>query len=196
MKKSTICVLSILCATVIPSLNADEITDAIDEGAGYYKDGNYTEAVSSLNYAVQLINQKASQQLGEFFPEAPDGWEMAEPQYQSAGISIFGGGNSAEASYTNGDQQVKMTIAANSPALQSLLMFVNNPAFLGASGKKIEKIGGQKALIEWNGDSGNINVIVANSTLVTFEGYNTTLDTVKEFANSVEYKKLAVALMQ
>ena len=178
------------------ALSADEITDAVDEGMSYYAEGNYAEAVGSLNLAVQLLNQKASEKLGEYFPEAPDGWEKGEPEYESAAMAMFGGGNTASVIYTNGEQEIKMTIAANSPTIQSLLMLVNNPAFLSASGQKMEKIGGQKAMIEWDQSSGSVNVVVANSTLITFDGYNTTLDTVKELAGTVAYKQIALDLMQ
>lgn len=196
MKRSIILLSLLMSAVTLALLHADEVTDTIEEASAYYADGNFSEASSSLNYAVQLINQKASEQLGQFLPEAPDGWEMSEPEFESAGASLFGGGNTASASYSKGDATLRVSIAANSPALQTLLMFVNNPAFLGSSGKKIERLGGQKAIVEWTGDSGNLNVIVAGSALLTVEGRNATLEEAKALAEAVEYKKLIAQLMQ
>ncbi len=196
MKSSIIPLSLVLSAVALPLLHADEVTETIEEATAYYADENYSEAASSLNYAVQLINQKASEQLGQFLPEAPDGWEKGEPEYQSAGASLFGGGNTASARYSNGNATLTVTIAANSPALQSMMMFVNNPAFLGASGKKIERIGGQKALVEWSDNYGNINVIVAGTALLTVEGSETTLEAATALAEAVNYKKLVAQLMQ
>jgi hypothetical protein len=197
MKKLTLLTLSLLGSTSISLLHADEVLDAIKEATEYYQQGNYTEASGSLNMAVQLINDKASKKLAVFLPKAPSGWEMAEPEFQSAAMSLFGGGgNVASATYTSADAELKVSIAANSPVLQTMMMFLNNPAFLASSGKKVERIGGQRALVEWDGDSGNINVIVAGSALVTVEGYGATFEQAKALAEAVSYRELALELMQ
>ena len=47
---------------------ADEITDSIEEAMAYYKENNYVEASSSLDYASQLIRQKRSGKLEAFCP--------------------------------------------------------------------------------------------------------------------------------
>jgi len=43
--------------------HGDEIIDSINEGLGYYQKGNFTEAVSSLNFASQLISRKKGEKL-------------------------------------------------------------------------------------------------------------------------------------
>lgn len=196
MNKLIIYTLFTFSAASLSQVLADEISDTIEEGATFYKDANYSEAVNSLNYAVQLINQKASEQLGQFLPKVPDGWDRSEAEFQSAGASLFGGGNSVTASYSKGEENIKVSITANSPALQSMLMLVNNPAFLGASGKKIERIGGQKAIVEMSDGSGSINVIVAGTALVALEGYSTNMESMKALAEAIDYKKLVALLMQ
>ncbi|HHH45292.1 MAG TPA: hypothetical protein ENK49_14260, partial [Gammaproteobacteria bacterium] len=63
----------------------DDVITSIDEGMEYYREGDFAEAVSSLNYAVQLIQQKKGQSLGKLLPEPLDGWTAEEVQSQAAG---------------------------------------------------------------------------------------------------------------
>ena len=198
MKNKSILILFSIYMCLPALLSADDVLDAINEGTDFYKNSNYIEAANSLEYAAQLAREKVSQQLGGFFPKAPNGWEMGEPEFQSAGASLFGGGNTAEVSYSKGEESVTITIAANSPALQSFMMLANNSAFLTASGKKMDRFAGQKAIVEFDEEnmSGNINVIVAGTALVTIDGSGTKLETLKSFAGSVAYKELIAMLMQ
>ncbi len=198
MKKSIHTIFFLLCFAGVFQVTADEITVKIDEASKLYSDSNYAEAANTLNAAAQLLNQKASVQLGEYLPNAPEEWEMSEPEYQNSTASLFGGGNAVSAGYSKGNERIEVSITSNPPALQSMLMMVKNPAFLGASGKKIEKYGGQKAIVQWNEESsrGSISVIVSGTALLSIEGNQTTLEMLKTFANAIEYKNLVALLMQ
>ena len=175
---------------------ADDVKDSIEEGTSYYEDGNYNAALSSFKYVVQLITQKATESLSEFLPESIDGFDMSEPETQSGGMELFGGGSSASADYSSDDGEITVTISANSPALQSILMVMNNPMFLGA--QKMERVAGQKAIIDYDNDdmSGSINIVVAGSALVSVEGSNVTLDQIKELVGNIDFKKLTAFLTQ
>lgn len=198
MKKISISLLVMIACFVGTSVYADDVTDSIEEGSSYYEDENYSAALSSFNYVIQLITQKASEKLIEFLPEATDEFEMSEPDIQSGGMSMFGGGTSVSADYSNGQGDITVSIAANSPALQSILMVLNNPMFLGASGQKMERIAGQKAVIDYDSDdmSGSINIVVAGSALVSAEGSDVTLDQIKELITGIDFKKLTAFVMQ
>jgi hypothetical protein len=198
MKKISVSLVAIISCLAGTAAYADDVTDSIKEGTVYYQDENYSAALSSFNYVVQLITQKASESLVKFLPEPIDGFEMSEPEMQSAGMGMFGGGNSVSADYSNEEGNINISISANSPALQSILMVVNNPMFLGASGQKMERVAGQKAIIDYdNSDkSGLINIVVGGSALVTAEGSDVSLDQMKELIGSVDFKKLTAFVTQ
>lgn len=174
---------------------ADEVEDSIKEGQDFYKEGNLNAALNSFNYTAQLIRQKVSEKMAEFLPEAPDGWDKSEAESDS-GASMFGGGLSSSCSYTNGDASIKVTVASNSPLLQSIMMVINNPMFMG--NKKSERIGGQQALIEYSASDkgGSINIVVAGSALVTIEGQECKLEDMKAFASKIKFQDMVKFLTQ
>jgi len=78
---------------------ADEITDSIEEAIEYYKEGNYVEATSSLDYASQLIRQKRSGKLEAFLPEPLAGWSAEDVKSKASGAGYLGGMISAKRKY-------------------------------------------------------------------------------------------------
>ncbi len=182
----------VLMAISIPAL-ADDVTDSIDEALDYYKNGEYTDAVDSLNYASQLIQQKKSENLTTFLPEPLEGWTSKEPESKSAGAAMFGGGISAERKYSKGKNRITIEIIADSPMLQSVMMMFSNPMYATSDGGKLEKIKRQKAIVKFKPESmsGEIKIVVANRFLVTVKGNKTTKKDLKDYAKAIKYKKLA-----
>ena len=172
---------------------ADEVVDSINEALKYYNDGQYTEAVSSLNYAQQLIQQKKSSGLESFLPEPLSGWEAEAATSQAMAAAMMGGGISAEREYRKGDSYVHIQIVADSPLLQSAMMMLSNPMYATADGGKLERIGGQRAIVKYDaGDkSGEIQLVVANRFLVSIDGEDVTAQDLKDYAGAVDYNKLA-----
>jgi polyhydroxyalkanoate synthesis regulator protein len=172
---------------------ADDITDSINEALQYYKEGKYSDAMGSLNYASQLIGQKKGGDLQAFLPKPLQGWTAEEPSSQAAGSQMFGGGVTAERTYTKDIGSVTVGIVTDSPVLQGMMMMFTNPMMATVDGGKLEKIGGEKAIVKYNsGDkSGNINIVIASRFLVTVEGSSVSLEDLKAYAGAVDYKKLA-----
>ncbi|MGA7879056.1 MAG: hypothetical protein WCA08_25580 [Desulfoferrobacter sp.] len=77
------------------SVLADEITDQIKEGLESYEKGDYSEAVSTLNFAVGQIQQKQASGLKKVFPEPLQGWQAQESTGDFASAAFMGGGVSA-----------------------------------------------------------------------------------------------------
>jgi hypothetical protein len=77
--------------------------------------------------------------------------------------------------------------------LQSVMMMYGNPAVLGASGGKMERIGGERAVVKWDAEQqdGEITIAVASRFLVQVRGSGTTLADVKAYAGGIDFKKLA-----
>jgi len=187
-------VVVLFCSLVFSGLAiADDVTDAIDEAMQYYQDGKYSDAMTSLNYASQLIGQKKGGDLQSFLPQPLAGWEAEEATSQSVGAAMLGGGISAERQYNKGSSSVRIQIVTDSPMLQSMMMMFGNPMLAGADGGKLEKIAGEKAIVKYNAadKSGDIKLVIANRFLVTLDGNDASLEDLKAYASTVDYKKLA-----
>jgi hypothetical protein len=172
---------------------ADDVADSINEALQYYKEGRYSEAIGSLNYASQLIGQKKGGALQSFLPEPLQGWAAEESNSQAVGAQVFGGGITAERTYTKDAASLAIRIVTDSPLLQGMMMMFTNPMMATADGGKLEKIRGEKAIVKYNsGDqSGNINIVIAGRLLITVEGSGVRLEDLKAYAGAVDYKKLA-----
>jgi hypothetical protein len=184
----------LLCSLVFSGLAfADDVTDAVNEALQYYQDGKYSDAMTSLNYASQLIGQKKGGDLQSFLPQPLAGWEAEEATSQSVGAAMLGGGISAERQYNNGSSSVRIQIVTDSPMLQSMMMMFGNPMLAGSDGGKLEKIAGEKAIVKYNAadKSGDIKLVIANRFLVTLDGNDASLEDLKAYAAKIDYKKLA-----
>lgn len=173
---------------------ADEVTDSIMQGLNQYKEGSYTEAMTSLNSAAQQIAQIKADGLKVFIPKPLSGWTADEVVSQAAGTAMFGGGMSAEGRYRKGEKgDVTVKIVTDSPLLQSMMMLISNPMFATSSGGKLEKIKNQTAIVKYEAQEkrGDINVVVAGKVLVTVEGNDVSRDDLTAYAKAVDYEKIA-----
>lgn len=171
---------------------ADDIKDSIKEALQYYENGEYKDAVESLNYASQLIQQKKGKELESFLPEPLSGWTAQEVRSQAGGAAMFGGGVTAERKYNKGSNSITIKIITDSPLMQSMMMMFSNPMLATSDGGKLERIGRQKAIVKFNPSSkqGDIKIVVANRFLVLIEGRATTQEDLKGYAKAIDYKKL------
>jgi hypothetical protein len=174
-------------------VQADDIIESIKEGLEYYQDGSYSDAVSSLNYAAQLIQQKKSDELAQLLPEPLAGWTGEEADSQSAGTAIFGGGVTANRNYRKDSARIEVQIITDSPMMQGMMMMFNNPMYTGSGGGKLKKIGRQKAMVKYNEQRqrGEITMVVANRFLVTVKGQNASLEDMEAYAKSIDFKKMS-----
>ncbi|MDW7772837.1 MAG: hypothetical protein SCH71_08110 [Desulfobulbaceae bacterium] len=186
-------VFSFVTAAFSIAAVADDITDYINEALEYYQDGKYSDAVSSLNFAEQLIQQKKSSGLEAFLPEPLSGWNADVATSQAANSAMLGGGISAERQYNKGNSSLRIQIMADSPMLQGVMMMMSNPMFATSDGGKMERIGKQKAIVKFdpNNRQGELQVVVANRFMVTVEGSGITENDLKEYAGAIDYDKLA-----
>lgn len=182
----------ILAGFPVSGYAEESIEESINEALQYYKDGEYKDAVDSLNYASQLIQQKRGGGLEAFLPEPLSGWTAQEASSQAMGAGMFGGGITAERQYRKGSGSITVQIVTDSPVMQSMMMMFSNPMFATSDGGKLEKIGRQKAIVKFdpNRKEGDIQIVVANQFLVSIEGQRVTEEDLKDYAKAVDYKKL------
>jgi len=171
---------------------ADEIVDSIKEALEYYDGGDYAEAVSSLDYAAQLIRQKRGNKLEAFLPEPLSGWKAKDVESRAAGQAMFGGMVSAKRHYSKGSSTVTVEITSDSPILQSMVMMFSNPSYATADGGKLKKIRRQKAIIKYRASKqeGEIIIIVDKRYLVSVNGTKVSEEDLINYASAIDYKKL------
>lgn len=185
--------LGLLLILLLKPVWADDVTDSIDEARKAWVAGKAEEAMQSLDYASQLIRQKKGERLELALPEALAGWKKTDSGSSAAGSSLFGGATAANASFERqqGEEysSCSVSIATDNPMMGMLLASFSNPMLMSGSGKKLIKVGGQKASIEYDeaDKSGNINVVVAQQVLVTVQGSGLSAEELKAYADAVKY---------
>jgi hypothetical protein len=177
------------CFTAVAQ--ADEVMDSINEAVRSYKDGKFTEAVGSLDYASQLIRQKRSEMLKTLLPEPLPDWTAENASSETAGLAMLGGILSAKRTYRKGASRVTIEIT-DSAALQSIMAMFSNFMFTTTGGGKLKRIGGQKATIKYLAESrsGEITVMVENRCMLSVKGEDVSEEDLMEYASAVNYKKL------
>lgn len=184
---------ALVAATFAASaLKADEINDLLKKAESSYESGNYSEAISSLDYAGQLIRQKKGEAMLKVLPGAQKGWTAEEPTSEAANAAMFGGGVVVQRRYTKDNSSVTVKITSDSPMLAGMLGMITNPMLVGGSGAKLETIKTQKAVVKYDesGKSGDVNVVVGGKILVTIEGSDVGRDVLTGYAAAVDYGKL------
>jgi hypothetical protein len=155
---------------------ADDVTDAVEAASAAYGSGDLKETSTRLQTALVAVNQLLIEQLVSALPAPPSGWTAEEPEGIDA--SAIGAGFFAtlvvERVYTTPDgSRIDMTVAANSPMLAGLRMFVSNPAMAsmaGQSGVTTATVCGYDAIKQYGDGTFETNVLAGNATLISFRG--------------------------
>jgi hypothetical protein len=200
--------LAVALAALASQAAADDVLDTINEGVAQYKAGRKAEAVQSLEYAANLIRQQKGESMAALLPKPLAGWKVdaRDSDTQVTAGAIFGGGVTAQRTYVKpapatptsadgdgADARVEITVTTDSPMMQSVMMMLGNPAMLGGSGGKMERIGGERALVKYDAQdkSGEVTLAVANRFLVQVRGSNAALADIKAYTAGIDFKKLA-----
>jgi len=190
VKKSVAGSLFFVCVVLSGVSHADDVIDSINEGLQYYKAGKYKDAVESLNYASQIIQQKKGKGLESFLPEPLQGWTAEAASSQA--VPVYGGGITVERQYTKGSSTISISIITDSPMMQGVMMMFSNPMIASASGGQLAKIKRQKAIINFDAANrqGTIQIVVANRYLITVDGDGVSKEDLKAYAESIDFAGL------
>ncbi|GAB6060245.1 hypothetical protein [Desulfonatronum parangueonense] len=177
------------------SVMADDVLDTIEQALTLYKQGDYTAAAGNLDYAAQLVRQKKGGRLESFLPDAQPGWTADDAQSSAMAAMFMGGGVTAERAYhrDDGEGEINISIMADSPMLQGIMMMFSNPMIAASAGAKMETIAGQRAVVNYTpGDRrGEISIVVANRILVVVKGYNVEKDDLTKYVSAMDFQELA-----
>ena len=174
----------------MPSIAAeDSVMKTIEDAIQHYKDGKFTAAVTSLDYASQMIRQKKGEALGRLLPDPLPGWTSQQADGKATGTAIFGGATTAERHYMKSDATISVRYSSDSPMMQTMTMMFSNPLFASSSGK-LELINGQKAIVDYKETSGNVNIVIGSNLLITVEGNNVKKEDLMAYADKIDMDKL------
>ena len=189
---------------------ADDVTDQIDGAVKLYKTGNFSQAASDLEFAVQQIREKQAEQLKGVFPKPLAGWSATEPEISAAGAGMMGGGITASIEYRkapvaaakpSGDggevetdnPEVRIEMISDSPVLQGMLPMLTNPALMGSQGGKLVKVKTYRGISKKASDGGGpeLSLVVANKVLLTLKGSDGATEAdLLAYANAIDYVML------
>jgi len=179
-----------LAPTFMQAKEVDPVIQTIEKALDEYKNNDFSNAASSLDYASQLIRQKKGEALRKLLPAPLDGWTADKGKSQVTVASLFGGGLTAEKKYMKDDSVVNISIVTDSPLMQSMIMMFSNPIFAASAGQ-FELINGYKGIVNYQNNGGDINIVVNNRFLVTLKGRNVSRDDLMSYAKSINLKAIA-----
>ena len=168
----------------------DPVIKTIEEALAEYKKQNYSGAVTSLEYASQLVRQKKGEALAAFLPQPMEGWTADEGESQVSTASLLGGGLTAERNYSKAESTITIAIVTDSPLLQPMIMMFSNPIFASSAGR-FELIKGYKGIVKYQNNGGDINIVINNRFLATIKGKQVTEKELLDYANSIDLKGIA-----
>lgn len=187
MRRFTTATLAAIVLAAAPlAASADEFAEVLEQARKAYADGDLAATNEELKYATQLLGQMRAAKLEALLPAAPSGWTRAEAKSQNAaGMAMFGGGMTAEATYKKDRERVVVSVLTESPMVASMAMMFDNAAIAGAQGtlKRIER---EKVLIK---PEGELMSLIDNRILVTVKG-KSGADTLEQFFRAIDLKAL------
>ena len=181
----------VLSATVV----ADDVLDSIDEAVLAYQEGNYQEAIGSLEFATGLIRDKQVVSLSEALPVGMLGFTGEDVEGGSMPVALMGGGLSVKRRYSMSPAIVTISIIANSPMLSSMSMMMG--AMAQAPNTKRVRIKGNRGTLKWEPGrrAGELTIMLLNTMMIKVEGNQVEgPEVLKQFAEAIDYGKLKAFL--
>ena len=169
-------------AALTATLRADEFVEAVNSALKSYQEGKLAESSTSLQTALNLLNEKRGASLSSVLPDEISGWKGGK--VESASLAALGGGNTVERGYRKGEKKATVSIAADSPLLSQVSSFLSNPALGGLLGIKQKKVGDLTAML--HAKEGLLQMVVNNRFLVQIQGKKLSEDELAELAGGVK----------
>lgn len=198
MKKFLFHLFPVLACALLFSFSAiaDEISGQINEALQLYEKGEYSEAISGLKYAVTQIQQIQEKDAKEILPAPLKGWKADESVSKTAPDAFLGGGITASRHYYSEDsaKTVDIDIIADSPIVQSMMMFITNPSLISLQpDTKLVKIKNRKTIQKFSAEQrkGELTVIVLSNVIVMIKGANMdSADDPVSYAKALDYEAI------
>jgi hypothetical protein len=175
-----------LLLTAIPLLPAaaDDVTDQINEALSAYGKKDLPTAIMGLEAALNLMRQSRADAYGALLPAALPGWTADDVETISAGVAMAGGGTGASRKYHKGDNEVTVSILADSPLLQAMSAIASS-GLATMGGMRTQIVNGRRTL--YMKDEGSFTTFVGERILVRVEGKGLPEDVLKQFLTAINF---------
>ncbi len=171
-----------LALTASATALADPVEEQIQQGLELYQSGELGAAITELEFAITDIRKAMSNQIGDTFPPAPEGWTAApaESSAEAAGAAaLFGGvmGTMIERSYSQNDGNGTLTakLMIDNPMVQGLAAMFNNPMLMAAQPNTERlRVGRETGMLKWDVEnaSAEASLLLDGRILMQVEGEN------------------------
>jgi hypothetical protein len=152
----------LLAAAPLSAARADDVTDQIHEALTAYDKQDLPTAIAGLQTALNLLQQMRADVYGSLLPNALDGWMADKAETLSAGIAMAGGGTGASRKYHKGNDEVTVSILADSPLLQAVSALASS-GLAAMTGARTEIVNGHRTL--YMKDDGAYNSFIGDRIL-------------------------------
>ena len=165
---------------------ADEFTETLESALSAYKANDISAARQDLDYAGKLLAAMKAENLAKFLPAALPGWTRSENDDAEAGglMGMFGGGETAAATYTKDGSELTITLVANSPMVSGMAAMVSGMASIG---------GGKPMRIkrtEFTQNDEDLQGVVDRKVMISVGG-DATLEDKKAYLEAMDFDGLA-----
>ena len=192
------------------AIGQDQFPVFVKEAQDFYAQKKYKEAMLSLQDAINELNTLMSGDLAKSLPTEINGLKAVADGSSTSGMGMMGGGMTINQRYEHPGKKentADVNIIANSPMIQAMAMYINNPAMMG-QGYKSVRVGTQRAILksemeDFYDDNGTATKqirsteiqIPLTSTMITLnlKGFAAEADELA-FANKLGIDKIKAAL--
>lgn len=154
-----------LMFTALPA-SADDVEESIAAALEAYRAGDIKGAKEEIDFTSQLLGQLKAEGLSAFLPEALDGWTREDQETNSQSVAAFGGGQMAEAKYSNGSETIGIQLMADNQMVTAMGTMFSNVALLGSLGK-VKRVNGEKIVIT---NDGEVQTMINGRIMVQISG--------------------------
>ncbi|MFA5123093.1 hypothetical protein [Zavarzinia sp.] len=174
---------------------ADEVSDGLAKAGELYAKGDLAGAMKEIGFASSGIQSKLNDAYASTLPEPPAGWTAEAVDAQS--MAIMGMGQNISRTYTDANgNSVKLSLAADSPLLQSMGMVFANPMMAAQAGFTRVRVGSEEALMQDDKQANSVQIMLTlgGRLLLMAEASNVPADQVKALFSAWkidQLKKLA-----
>jgi len=177
---------------------ADDVLDSLERAKKLYQEGNYSKAVSELQFTAGLIQDRQVERYKVILPDPPPGWSGDQPQInRGGGLGVAVGVTVSRTYHGDAGQKVTVEAVTDSPLISGLAMVLGNPMLLGNN--RLVMVNGEKAMEEWDQANGSrkLQVIIQNRMLLTISGSNLkSKDVLYQFAKKMDFNKIRKILQE
>ena len=160
--------------TIVPPAEADDVVEQLDAGKAYYQEGDLSRALTELEFAVNGVRTRFSNEFMATLPSPPALWSAEKPSLES-GVALFGTGVMVSRRYLEekGEGRITAELLVDSPMVQAYSAVFKNPVMI-ANDPKLERIrlGELHALLKWDADrrAGDLTLSLGGRVLAKLAG--------------------------